>query len=286
MSVGELTLESEVAVLPPGEQLATARESRGMTVGEIAQQLKLSPWQVEALESGDYRRLPSTVFVRGFMRNYARLVKLDPATLLAVGESPHLAPLVTAVSASAEIPYPTARRVNWPKYAIIALVLLMPVVVYEFYPEDTQEANVKSGELAMPAPQVVVETSAPSAPPVSEAPMVASASASEKPAPPTRQNAMQAASSSAAVAAGRRESAGTQVVRLRFTRESWVEIRDRDGNRIFSQMNSPGTEQVISGAPPLHLVVGNANGVQLIHKELPVNLGPYTKIDVARLTLE
>jgi cytoskeleton protein RodZ len=81
-------------------------------------------------------------------------------------------------------------------------------------------------------------------------------------------------------------AAGEQVVKLHFMRESWVEIRDRSGRKIFSQLNAPGTDQVVSGLPPLTLIVGNANGVQLTHNEQPVNLGPHTKVDVARLTLE
>jgi hypothetical protein len=38
--------------------------------------------------------------------------------------------------------------------------------------------------------------------------------------------------------------------------------------------------------PPLQLTVGNANGVEVTHNEQPVNLGPHTKVNVARLTLE
>ena len=66
--------EPEVALASPGAQLAAAREMSGLSITDIARQLKLSPWQVEALESGDYRRLPGAVFVRGFIRNYARVV--------------------------------------------------------------------------------------------------------------------------------------------------------------------------------------------------------------------
>ena len=87
-------------------------------------------------------------------------------------------------------------------------------------------------------------------------------------------------------AAPAQRAPGEQIVKLHFTRESWVEIRDRSGRKIFSQLNAPGTEQVVSGLPPLSLIVGNANGVQLTHNEQPVDLGRYTKVDVARLTLE
>jgi cytoskeleton protein RodZ len=77
-----------------------------------------------------------------------------------------------------------------------------------------------------------------------------------------------------------------QLVRFRFAQASWVEIRDRDGRKIFSQFNPAGTEQVVSGVPPLTLVVGNAKGVGLTYNEQPVDLAPHTKVDVARLTLE
>ena len=111
--------------------------------------------------------------------------------------------------------------------------------------------------------------------------------ASVKEPPPVRTQTKAIARAPAATPAEDvRAAPGEQVVRLRFARESWVEIRDRNGRKIFSQLNSPGTEQVVSGLPPLSLVVGNANGVQLTHNEQPVNLGPHTKIDVARLTLE
>ena len=75
-------------------------------------------------------------------------------------------------------------------------------------------------------------------------------------------------------------------VRFKFEQESWVEIRDKNGDRIFSRLNPAGTQQTVSGPPPLSLVVGNASGVRLMHNEQPVNLGPYTQADVARLTLE
>ena len=62
---------------PVGEQLRLAREARGLEVADIAQTLKLGPRQVEALEAGDWKGLPGNTFIRGFVRNYARLVQID-----------------------------------------------------------------------------------------------------------------------------------------------------------------------------------------------------------------
>ena len=149
MNAAELSAESGMPPTPPGKQLEAARKSRGLSVADIAQQLKLSPWQVEALESGDYRKLPGAVFVRGFIRNYARLVKLDSAALLADAE-PHR-PSVASLSnstkaASAEIPYPIATRRNgWVKYAVLGVVAAGTLALYEFYPSDPGEDAVRSG---------------------------------------------------------------------------------------------------------------------------------------------
>jgi cytoskeleton protein RodZ len=65
-----------------------------------------------------------------------------------------------------------------------------------------------------------------------------------------------------------------------------VEIRDRDGKLIHWQLNLPGTRQVVSGRPPLSFVIGNAHGVRLTYGDRPVDLAPYTRTDVARMTLE
>jgi cytoskeleton protein RodZ len=287
MNEAVLTDGAELPAASPGAQLAAAREVRGLSIADIAQQLKLSTSQVAALESGDYRRLPGAVFVRGFIRNYARLVKLDAATLLAhvEHELPQAVPASPAMQLSAEIPFPTARSFAWQKYAVAATGILISLVLFEFYQEDEHRDAVTTRQVEIPVPRVIAEL-----PPVEQgAPVAAPAppSTQVKEAPPAMtnqkpvRNAVEATPVATVVTAR-----GEQRVRLRFSRESWVEIRDRDGRKIFSQLNSRGTEQVVSGVPPLSFIIGNANGVQLIHNEQPVDLGPHTKVDVARLTLE
>jgi len=284
MSEAALMPAAELPGAPLGAQLAAARETCGLSVADIAQQLKLSPSQVEALESGNYSRLPGAVFVRGFVRNYARLVKLDVAALLAQAahELPPSAPVIQAAQLAAEIPFPTARGFGWKKYAIAALVVSIPLVIFEFYYDDAQQSAVNSRQVELPAPQVIAAISTPVEQPV--APPVQTQEVAVPPVLTPQQPAVRAVeiAPAAKIAAGR----GEQLVRLRFSRESWVEIRDRSGRKIFSQLNHAGTEQVVSGLPPLSVIVGNANGVQLIHNEQPVDLGPHTKVDVARLTLE
>src|SRR5262245_39729621 len=88
-------------LVTPGTQLRAARTAAGLSVAEVAAQMRISPKQVEALEADRYAELPGTVFVRGFIRNYARVLKLDPVPLLhalepVLGEEAPLKAQVTA----------------------------------------------------------------------------------------------------------------------------------------------------------------------------------------------
>src|SRR5574343_1210023 len=80
--VPEMTGESALTA-GVGELLRQAREARGLKVEEIAQTLKLGVRQIEAIEADRWERLPGATIVRGFVRNYARLVQIDAAPLMA-----------------------------------------------------------------------------------------------------------------------------------------------------------------------------------------------------------
>ena len=65
-----------------GAPLRAAREAQGVSVAEMAARLRLHPRQVGAIEDERLDALPEVAFVRGFLRNYAKEVKLDPVPLL------------------------------------------------------------------------------------------------------------------------------------------------------------------------------------------------------------
>ena len=66
-----------------GAMLAAARARAGLSIDAVAQQLKLGVRQVQAIEEDNFAALPGRTFVRGFVRNYARLLKLDGDAVLA-----------------------------------------------------------------------------------------------------------------------------------------------------------------------------------------------------------
>lgn len=74
---------------------------------------------------------------------------------------------------------------------------------------------------------------------------------------------------------------------MRFTtnREVWIRVVDAKGMR-FAKLVPGGAVEVFSGTPPFQLVVGNASAVSVVYNGRVVDLKPYTRKQIARLTLE
>ena len=278
--------------LAPGAALAAARDAAQLSVAEVARHLRLSVAQVEALEAGDFERLPGPVFVRGFIRNYARLVKLNPDVLLPQVE-PELAglPHSPETPPSQNIPFPPERPSRWPILGLLILVVLAGLVFYEFYWTEHRPASdvpaaavppVPAAPVAVqPEPPAAPETTAIPAPAVADAPLPTPVGEAPKIAEPDAASPQPAAAQPAAVSM--HADGGVHLV---FSEESWVEIQDRDGKVVLSQLNPQGSEKRVSGRAPLSIVIGNAHAVRLTYNGRPVDLAPHTKVDVARFVLE
>ena len=131
----------ETRETPPGMAgalLRAARESAGMTIDAVAQHLKLAPRQVKAIEDGDFKKLPGRTFIRGFVRNYARLVHLDPERVVSALPGGASAPALEAPTLSptaqtmGELPTTEHAKTPWTRWAIPA-VLAAIVAVAAFY---------------------------------------------------------------------------------------------------------------------------------------------------------
>ena len=60
-----------------GEKLRAAREQRGISISEVAEQTRISPLYLEAIDSDNYKSLPGGIFNKGFVRSYAKYVGVD-----------------------------------------------------------------------------------------------------------------------------------------------------------------------------------------------------------------
>ncbi len=60
-----------------GEKLRQAREERGISISEVAEQTRISPLYLEAIDGDNYKTLPGGIFNKGFVRSYAKYVGID-----------------------------------------------------------------------------------------------------------------------------------------------------------------------------------------------------------------
>ncbi|APV50477.1 hypothetical protein BWI17_12710 [Betaproteobacteria bacterium GR16-43] len=164
--------------LEPGAVLGAERERQNLSRADIAQRLRMSVSQVEALELGDYTRLPRGTFLRGFVRNYARVVGVDPETVLSAlaHEGPHHSrPGIVVASQNIRFD-PIGQSLSSPYvkaagYATVAVVIAFAVMYWWLFVRPALPANAAARK------NVVAEAVKPPAPrleaPVAETPRVA-----------------------------------------------------------------------------------------------------------------
>ena len=284
--------ETAARSIHPGAMLRQGRESRGLSVDDVAQALKLTPKQVAAIESEEFDILPGNTFARGFVRNYARFLQLDPAPLMAALERQlaHAEVDLSPVSnAGGTMPTGFASRgvprAVWLFLAIAVVALVLVVYLDRLRPQPAP-AETDSVAAAVPAaPALPVAEKPAGEPPGEPAPAagaVAVVPAAVIPASPEEPPAASAAVEAQAAPA---EQAMRRLA-FSFARESWVQVRDGSGKVILSNSHAAGSTRAVEGVPPFSLIIGNAPGVTLSYDERPVDLKPHTASTVARLKLD
>jgi len=304
-NAGEVVAENTNLTPEPhvGEKLRLAREALGISALDIAHTLKLGPRQVEALETGNWQGLPGNTFVRGFVRNYARVVQVDAAPLMAELDGSlekQANNLTVSESPPATMPHSGggARRDRAVVMAGVGLVVVA-ALTYFLIPNDlsalresTQGLLDSLARKEEPAPVAV----APSVSKPAE-PIFPPGTTPQQIMNPQAQTPAEVAPSSPAPVPNASlptppaevkpvAIANAPQLRFVFEKESWLEVRDRDNKTIFSQRVPAGTEQTLSGQGPLSLVVGYAPGVRVFSHGQAVDLTPHTRGEVARLVLE
>lgn len=254
----------------PGAALRKLRESRGIAISEVVQAIKFSPRQVEALEAGDHGALPGAVFIRGMVRSYARFLNVDAGPLLALldvsvpATPPEVRPpdnmgIATSPSGARQIPVLVA-------LSILLLVGAATIVVWNYLAPNTNWHGVEH-MTSEPRPPIANET-----------------------AEPASVNAGNTATAAGASTPVGETSAvlepGYGRLMFEFHGTSWLEVKDASERTVLTGKFLAGMRQAVVGKPPFQLVVGNAAEVSVQFGDQPVDLKPYTRAEVARLTVQ
>lgn len=252
-----------------GMALRDERSRQSLSIGDVSRHLKLSVRQVEALENDEFEVFGGSVFVHGFLRNYAKLLGLDPGKLIQAADLALVPPAPTEKEAVAA-PKPD----DGPQKSVVPLFLVAAILIAGVFgwmatrETGSPPARVPPGEDSRSTQEAVDA--------LGEAVALTEPGAE-----------VQLADDSASARSGRQvPDVASAMMRFVFDEESWVEVTDRYGEVIFSDLGPQGETRRISGQPPLSLVIGNAAGVKLTYKDKAIDLAPHTRVDVARLTLE
>lgn len=273
-----------------GNRLKNEREKRQLSIGEVAERLKLPAKQIEALELGDYTNLPELVFVRGFLRAYGRLLELNDQEMAdyldRVTPQTRLAPVSSVATQTTEAqPRFQDRKIKKPFPTWIFGVIAVGVIVYAITAwqsksnaeHQKQDAtSIEKTELASTpttigtnnvqvvamASEAIASDSSASAIQVT----TASAPTNNIFAMPNVQTASETASSDSNTVA---VASNELMIKVGF--RSMLTITDKDGKVLISKIVPANSEHRFQGGAPYKVRIGFAKksivnyGGQTIH---------------------
>lgn len=299
-----------------GAALRTAREQRGWSREDVSVRLKFGVRQIAALEDERWSDLPHGMSLRGFVRNYARVLEIPAEPLLqALGshvETGDPVSLNQASSLSSPIApssgraWPGSSRANrsgrkrpapWIIGAIM-LVAAIAIVGYALVEQgklpgifDASRPAAEAVAITPPAALTADQVATPNTTPVGPTDTAPGAAATQQAVPggtpaPAASAASPAAPGVAPAAAEPAVPAATSGLVLRTREASWVEVRRADGTVAISQILPANSDFTLeASAAPLRVVIGNVKGVDATWRNAPVDLASARRDNVARLTL-
>jgi cytoskeleton protein RodZ len=285
---------TDAAISGVGAELARVREERGLALTDVAQQLKFGARQLEALEQERFEQLPGGTFVRGMVRAYARLLKIDAEPLLDRLADRFDAPDSNRLAARYKQPVPFADGTRKSTFvylgASLGVLVAVGAIAYQWYREHHAPRQAPLAAAPKPAPKAAPKAAKP-APVAVQA--VVEPKVAERVAVVAKEKTIAVAEKNDKTEKALKEAAliqkpvpsGVHRIVFQCEEEAWLEVRDSQGRQLLSSLNPPGCERVVQGRGPFELVIGNASHVRVLHNDREVDLRPHSRQDIARFTI-
>ena len=245
------TVADEAIELMAGERLAEARRDLQIDMIDIAKELHLDEHKVRALERNEFDLLDAPVFVKGYLRKYAQLVKVDEADVMADYYQLTRVSDVPLVITSWSKPRRTISPGPW--IVAITVIAAAAATYWWFTNRDAELVRPVTGEIApLPItdkPEGEVDSSTESSDDtvdaVEDAPRVATV-------PEPVAEAVNTADVS------------EMQLSITYSGDCWTEISDASGRRLFFDLGRSGRTVNLSGESPFNVLFGDAANVTLV----------------------
>lgn len=288
----------------PGAALKQARESLNRSIEDVARALHLSPRLVDALERDDYQGLPPVTFVRGYLKNYARLLGLREQDIV---EAYHRAiGLDTAEDdVRKSLPREDSRVRNLAAvFAMVAVVALGGWLVH-FWRTDQlppPPAPPAEPETESPKPEgepfAVAQESPPAPAPAAtianlpadgtEQPGTIPASGTNTPVEAEVRRQTEAVAPAPTGGSGTPAPAavpGIDTLVLRFEGNSWASVRDAEKKKLLYQTVRKGETKILQGKAPFRVTLGRPADVRVEFNDKPFEHGYSNNLTPGRFTV-
>ncbi len=289
------------SLLGIGGILRAHRESHAWSIDHVSSMLRLSNRIIEAIESEDWHNLPARVFVRGYIKAYAKILHLDVEEILDQFDEVEYERYYPFRSISVDV---VTERISissvvhkYPGqilgYAAALVVLVVVVVLFIFWPDST----INDTSIALSEPQISETTiSDPSIPDdAADSQSTADQLPSESragTAEPAMKEVEDGTTNESLGNEGTEEDKIPEILdgilhqlTFTFTDECWLTVSDGNDRSIYQGIKMAGDKLILEGQPPFSLHIGNARAVEVAYNEDPVSLVPHTHGNVARLVL-
>lgn len=293
----ELNLQPAESRLSPasggsaGAALRRAREAAGIHIGALAVSLKVPVRKLEALESDDLEQLPDAVFARALAATVCRTLKIDPEPILRLLPQMQMPPLqVGSQLGSPRIDMhrgagalPGMPRLPRPVLYITAALLIAAILIWllpTFNAVVPDMVPVADGAVAPTTSNLSAgtQTSLPVTVVAAVAPdPVASAAA-------TLTVDVPVAGPAAAATDNTADNSAIAVFTARSV--SWLQVVDAKGVVHLNKTMPGGETARVSGTPPLTVVIGRADAVDVTVRGKPFDLKPLVRDNVARFQIK
>lgn len=280
--MNELSRNSESSPNPAealGQLLNQARKKRGMSVGEVAECLKLPAKQIEAIERGNYEGMPEAVFVKGFLTSYARLMEIDSNELkqylgqIFPAKKKEFNPESSNVSAEdLDFQHQPQRR-HFPRW-ILGLVLLVGIGtgIYAWQTKSTLESAKQAANSTQDVTNHAATVSDVAASNIRIVPMSASdkAGSTERLTSSDHSGANNVVAVNTNVTAHSPDSNHTLLIKLGH--QSWLQVSDRNDKVLISEVVSAGSSHEFKAEAPYKVIIGYTPGaiIELDGKNVPI----------------
>ncbi len=297
-----------------GGALRQAREIQGLSIQDVASKLRLGPKQIEAIEADQFEKLPEPTIVRGFIRNYAKLLKINAEPLLdayiVIVPSNTLHEMTIKPTTNMQMTSGDKPKISSYIWAGLAALLALGFwLFYQSYiqkPSPTQPsasaevlATKPLPEPALPAAerasqeasslQPTTELTLPPAPeataspPTTDAPAV---STNNTPTSALTPNPVPAVNAPAAPLVSATPPAGMAKLEFNATQETWVSVTDASGREIYKKTIFAGSRESIDVTLPVNVTVGNAGATSINMNGKAIDVAPHSRNNVAHIKLE